>query len=108
MAGYFLRFHAGHDNAGVAPVGLREARETAMDEEQVRPKKKAHELGEDLALLSVAELRERVDALRAEIDGWRPQSAQRRRRAAPPTRSSSAKQAPESPFSPWSRLRQKH
>jgi uncharacterized small protein (DUF1192 family) len=39
-----------------------------MDEEQVRPKKKAHELGEDLALLSVAELHERVDALKAEIE----------------------------------------
>jgi uncharacterized small protein (DUF1192 family) len=41
-------------------------RETAMDEERVRPKK-AHELGEDLALLSVEELRERVEALKAEI-----------------------------------------
>jgi uncharacterized small protein (DUF1192 family) len=38
-----------------------------MDEEAVRPKKKAHELGEDLALLSVGELRERVEALQAEI-----------------------------------------
>lgn len=40
-----------------------------MDEELLRPKKKkAHELGEDLSLLSVAELRERVDALKAEIE----------------------------------------
>jgi uncharacterized small protein (DUF1192 family) len=38
-----------------------------MDEEAARPKKKAHELGEDLALLSVGELRERVEALQAEI-----------------------------------------
>jgi uncharacterized small protein (DUF1192 family) len=38
-----------------------------MDEEALRPKKKVHELGEDLALLSVGELRERVDALQAEI-----------------------------------------
>jgi len=38
-----------------------------MDEEAMRPKKKVHELGEDLALLSVGELRERVDALQAEI-----------------------------------------
>lgn len=38
-----------------------------MDEEALRPKKKAHELGEDLALLSVGELRERVGALQAEI-----------------------------------------
>jgi uncharacterized small protein (DUF1192 family) len=41
--------------------------EAAMDEEAARPKKKAHELGEDLALLSVGELRERVEALQAEI-----------------------------------------
>lgn len=39
-----------------------------MEEEQVRPKKKAHEIGEDLALLSVGELRERVEALKAEIE----------------------------------------
>jgi len=38
-----------------------------MDEEALRPKKKAHELGEDLSLLSVGELRERVEALTAEI-----------------------------------------
>jgi len=38
-----------------------------MEEEVLRPKKKAHELGEDLALLSVGELRERVEALQAEI-----------------------------------------
>jgi uncharacterized small protein (DUF1192 family) len=38
-----------------------------MDEEAARPRKKAHELGEDLALLSVGELRERVEALQAEI-----------------------------------------
>lgn len=38
-----------------------------MDEEAARPKKRAHELGEDLALLSVGELRERVEALQAEI-----------------------------------------
>jgi uncharacterized small protein (DUF1192 family) len=39
-----------------------------MDEELVRPKKKAHELGEDLSLLSVDELKERVLALRGEIE----------------------------------------
>lgn len=38
-----------------------------MDEEAIRPKK-AHELGEDLSLLSVGELRERVEALKAEIE----------------------------------------
>jgi uncharacterized small protein (DUF1192 family) len=43
-------------------------RETAMDEEPIRPKKKAHELGEDLTLLSVEELKERVLALEAEIE----------------------------------------
>jgi uncharacterized small protein (DUF1192 family) len=37
-----------------------------MDEDPARPKK-VHELGEDLSLLSVAELRERVEALKAEI-----------------------------------------
>ena len=39
-----------------------------MEEEAVRPKKKAHELGEDLTLLSVDELKERVLALKAEIE----------------------------------------
>ncbi|HEY7459894.1 MAG TPA: DUF1192 domain-containing protein [Xanthobacteraceae bacterium] len=39
-----------------------------MDEEAVRPKKKGHELGEDLSLLSVEELKERILALKAEIE----------------------------------------
>lgn len=39
-----------------------------MEEESLRPKRKAHELGEDLAMLSVGELRERIDALKAEIE----------------------------------------
>jgi uncharacterized small protein (DUF1192 family) len=39
----------------------------AMDDDD-RPKKKiAHEIGQDLALLSVEELRERVDLLKSEI-----------------------------------------
>jgi uncharacterized small protein (DUF1192 family) len=38
-----------------------------MEEEAPRPKKKAHDLGEDLSMLSVGELRERVEALQAEI-----------------------------------------
>lgn len=38
-----------------------------MDEDAVRPKKKAHEIGEDLTLLSVEELKERVAAMQAEI-----------------------------------------
>ena len=38
-----------------------------MEEEPLRPKKKAHELGEDLTLLSVIELKERIEALTAEI-----------------------------------------
>ncbi|HWP27450.1 MAG TPA: DUF1192 domain-containing protein [Xanthobacteraceae bacterium] len=38
-----------------------------MDEDD-RPKKKiAHEIGQDLSLLSVAELRERIDLLKEEI-----------------------------------------
>jgi len=39
----------------------------AMDDED-RPKKKiAHEIGQDLTLLSVAELRERIELLKSEI-----------------------------------------
>lgn len=38
-----------------------------MEEEPLRPKKKAHELGEDLTLLSVSELKDRIEALKAEI-----------------------------------------
>ena len=38
-----------------------------MEEEVVRPKKKMHEIGEDLSLLSVEELKERAAALHAEI-----------------------------------------
>ncbi|HXL68988.1 MAG TPA: DUF1192 domain-containing protein [Xanthobacteraceae bacterium] len=38
-----------------------------MDEEPVRKPPKVHELGADLTLLSVEELRERVAALQAEI-----------------------------------------
>jgi len=38
------------------------------DEEEDRPKKKIlHDIGQDLALLSVAELRERIELLRQEI-----------------------------------------
>ena len=40
----------------------------AAMEDDDRPKKKiAHEIGQDLALLSLEELRERVDLLRSEI-----------------------------------------
>jgi uncharacterized small protein (DUF1192 family) len=39
-----------------------------MEEEPLRPKKKAHELGEDLTLLSIEELKERVEALKSEIE----------------------------------------
>jgi uncharacterized small protein (DUF1192 family) len=38
-----------------------------MEEEVVRPKKKVHEIGEDITLLSVVELNERVATLHAEI-----------------------------------------
>jgi uncharacterized small protein (DUF1192 family) len=38
------------------------------DEEEDRPKKKIqHEIGHDLSLLSVAELKERIELLREEI-----------------------------------------
>ena len=40
----------------------------AIDDESDRPKKKlTHEIGQDLALLSVAELRDRMALLRDEI-----------------------------------------
>ena len=39
-----------------------------MEEEPLRPKKKAHELGEDLALLSVSELTERIGVLKGEVE----------------------------------------
>ena len=39
-----------------------------MEEEPVKKPSKVHEIGSDLSLLSVHELRERVDALRAEIE----------------------------------------
>jgi uncharacterized small protein (DUF1192 family) len=39
-----------------------------MDEEEHRPKRRpTHEIGQDLSLLSIAELEERVGQLRAEI-----------------------------------------
>ena len=39
-----------------------------MEEEPVKQPSKVHEIGSDLSLLSVHELRERVEALQAEID----------------------------------------
>jgi uncharacterized small protein (DUF1192 family) len=38
-----------------------------MEEEPIRRPKTVHEIGSDLSLLSVAELRERIGALSAEI-----------------------------------------
>lgn len=38
-----------------------------MDEDLPRPKKKTHEIGQDLSMLSVEELKERIEALQAEI-----------------------------------------
>ncbi len=38
-----------------------------MEEDQPRPKKKTHEIGQDLSMLSVEELKERIEALKAEI-----------------------------------------
>jgi uncharacterized small protein (DUF1192 family) len=37
-----------------------------MDEDLPRPKK-VHEIGQDLSMLSVGELKERIEALKAEI-----------------------------------------
>jgi uncharacterized small protein (DUF1192 family) len=39
-----------------------------MDEELPRPKKTTHEIGQDLSMLSVEELKERIGALKAEIE----------------------------------------
>ena len=39
-----------------------------MEEEPVNKPSKVHEIGADLSLLSVHELRERVEALKAEIE----------------------------------------
>ena len=39
----------------------------AIFEDEPRKKPKPHEIGQDLSLLSVAELRERIEVLRAEI-----------------------------------------
>ncbi len=41
--------------------------ESAMEEDLPRPKKKTHEIGQDLSMLSVGELKERIEALKAEI-----------------------------------------
>lgn len=38
-----------------------------MEEDLPRPKKKTHEIGQDLSMLSVDELKERIEALKAEI-----------------------------------------
>jgi uncharacterized small protein (DUF1192 family) len=38
-----------------------------MEEEPAVKKKTVHEIGQDLSLLSVGELRERIDALKGEI-----------------------------------------
>lgn len=38
-----------------------------MEEDQPRPKKKVHEIGQDLSMLSVDELKERIETLKAEI-----------------------------------------
>jgi uncharacterized small protein (DUF1192 family) len=53
--------------AAIVIVEARSAVMPAFDEDD-RPKKKiAHEIGQDLALLSVQELRERIDLLKTEI-----------------------------------------
>lgn len=39
----------------------------ALFDDEPRKPKKAHEIGQDLSLLSVGDLRERIEALRGEI-----------------------------------------
>ena len=61
----------------------------AIDEDD-RPKKKiAHEIGQDLTLLSVKELDERVALLTKRSRGSKPTRRRSRRSAPPPTSSSS-------------------
>jgi uncharacterized small protein (DUF1192 family) len=53
--------------ADARPTGLLEEQMPAFDDDD-RPKKKvAHEIGQDLTLLSVRELNERIELMRAEI-----------------------------------------
>jgi uncharacterized small protein (DUF1192 family) len=49
-------------------VGHPEADMAIVDDEPVKKPSKVHEIGSDLSLLSVDELRERVEALKAEIE----------------------------------------
>ena len=54
----------------------------AIDEDD-RPKKKiAHEIGQDLSLLSVEELAARVQLMHDEIRGWKPTWRQKRAKRA--------------------------
>ena len=63
-------------------------------EEDDRPKKRlVHEIGQDLALLSVEELRERITLLRDEIADLRQRRRTSARPATPQTTSSRADQA---------------
>jgi uncharacterized small protein (DUF1192 family) len=51
----------------------------AIDPEDDRPKKKSvHEIGQDLALLSVGELAERIDLLKSEIGRLEAEIARKR------------------------------
>ena len=55
-----------------------------IDPDDLPKKKITHEIGQDLALLSVGELAERIGLLKDEIAGWRrkcPESAHRRQAA---------------------------
>ena len=49
-----------------------------LDEDAAPKKKLAHEIGQDLALLSVEELQERIEFLKAEIVRLEEASAQKR------------------------------
>ena len=60
----------------------------AMDDDD-RPKKKiVHEIGQELTLLSVAELQERIGCCVRRSRGWKPISRRSRPRARRPTSSS--------------------
>lgn len=58
----------GNDNAALLPLGWRRKNREVPMEEDDRPKKKVvHEIGCDLSLLSVEELKARIELMREEI-----------------------------------------
>ncbi len=65
----------------------------AIDEDDKPKKKIAHEIGQDLSLLSVEELAARVQLLHDEISGWKRTWRESAPRARPPTSFSNGRAA---------------